>query len=237
MNKLKHTFFCEDIESGFLSEEESAHALRVLRLQSGDRFRLVNGKGFEGIAEVTQTEKKRLFYEIIDRTEEAIQNKERIHIAIAPTKNIDRFSFFMEKVAELGIDQITPLICKNSERKNLNVEKLRKKLLAALKQSGNLFLPRLDDPQTFSDFIKTAETTENAFIAHCEDESQKVALKEVLKKDKNVLILIGPEGDFRPEEINLAKEKGFKGVSLSESVLRTETAGIIACHTVQLILY
>lgn len=235
MNKPKHSFFCENIDKLVLSEEESNHAVRVLRLKENDSIRIIDGKGRETVAEIRRADKRNLEFNILE-TNQQEGPKVSIHIAIAPTKNIDRFSFFLEKVTEIGVSQITPIICMNSERKQLKTDKLRKNLIAALKQSGNLFLPEINEPVEFDDFVDQDFDDYSAFIAHCDEDHRKKELKEQYLPGKNVVILIGPEGDFTSEEIILAKEKGFLPAGLGDSRLRTETAGIVACHTIHVLL-
>ena len=234
MNTVKHSFFCPNINDCFLSEEESNHAVRVLRLKTGDKITVIDGKGMRILAEITTANKKRLEFKICETTK-IDQVRKGIHIAIAPTKNMDRFTFFVEKTIEIGIDRITPILTKNSERKNLNIEKVRKGAIGALKQSGNLYLPLIDDLTEIGTFIDSVENEEQKFIGHLEEDGEKKALKNEINVDKKVIILIGPEGDFTPEEIKLAKQNNFTPVSLGESTLRTETAGIVACHTVHII--
>lgn len=234
MNKSKHTFFCPDLDSGMLDEIEAGHALRVLRLQVGDQITVINGKGRKLSATILESSKKSLTFEPIQEIEgEAI--KIPLHIAIAPTKSNDRFNFFLEKCTEMGLSAITPLKTSNSERKVFKTEKGVKTLVSALKQSGNLYLPDLSEQINFKEFISQEFGASKKFIAHCENDPSKVNFKDCfIEKNEDVLILIGPEGDFTQEEINLAKEKDFTPVSLGNSRLRTETAGIIACHTAYL---
>ncbi len=234
MYTAKHTFFCESLDEGVLSSDESNHAVRVLRLQEGNTITLIDGKGQTALGEITAANKKQLQFKIIERNQLAVR-KNQIHIAIAPTKNMDRFSFFIEKVIEIGVDRITPILTVNSERKTLNADKVRKNAISALKQSGNLFLPEIDDLTSYKDFISNQNNHNQRFIAHCDNDNDKIELKQALDPQKNIVILIGPEGDFTLEEINLAKQNNFNPVSLGNSRLRTETAGIIACHTVHLI--
>jgi 16S rRNA (uracil1498-N3)-methyltransferase len=235
MNEAKHRFFCTDPGSGILSEEESKHALRVLRLKTGDKIQVIDGKGTMLNARISTEHKNGLGFEIEDRYT-APERNYTIHIAIAPTKNIDRFEFFLEKATEIGITRVTPIITKNSERRDVRIDKLEKNLVAAIKQSGHLFLPVIDAPVSFTAFLKSlAEDDTARFIAHCQDDASKNQLAKHIPTDKKVVILIGPEGDFTPEEVTLAKETKFIPVSLGESRLRTETAGIVACHTVHLI--
>ncbi|MFT5819431.1 MAG: 16S rRNA (uracil1498-N3)-methyltransferase [Crocinitomix sp.] len=234
MYTAKHTFFCQSLNEGILSADESNHAVRVLRLQEGNTITLIDGKGQTALGEITEANKKQLHFKITER-QQLSARPNQIHIAIAPTKNMDRFSFFIEKVIEIGVDRITPIITANSERKALNSDKVRKNAISALKQSGNLFLPKIDDLINFKDFISDQTNHNQRFIAHCDTDTDKIELKQVLDPKKNIVILIGPEGDFTLEEINLAKQNKFNPVSLGQSRLRTETAGILACHTVHLI--
>jgi 16S rRNA (uracil1498-N3)-methyltransferase len=235
MNEAKHRFFCADPGSGILSEEESKHALRVLRLKTGDKIQVIDGNGTLVNAVITAEHKNGLGFE----TENHYTSPARaynIHIAIAPTKNIDRFEFFLEKATEIGISRVTPIITKNSERRDLRTDKLAKNLISAIKQSGHLFLPVIDEPLPFASFLKSlTESGATRFIAHCQDDASKNQLAKLIPPHKKVVILIGPEGDFTSEEVTLAKQTEFIPVSLGESRLRTETAGIVACHTVHLI--
>ena len=234
MKTTKHTFFCQSISELKLSEEESHHAIRVLRLKMGDLITIIDGVGTTVVGKITELNKKSLHYEIVNSRFEAPFNTE-IHIAIAPTKSNDRYEFFLEKVTELGISSITPLLCSNSERKNIKLDRFEKIVMSAIKQSGNLHLPKVHELTKFSDFISNINQDITYFIAHCEEDQLKQELKDKLKGVKKVCILIGPEGDFTAEEINLAKTNSITPVSLGQSRLRTETAGIIACHTVRLI--
>ena len=231
----KHTFFCVNISDSQLSEEESHHASRVLRLKISDHITLIDGQGTTAIAKIIEISKKILKFNVVEsRYEDNISPQ--IHIAIAPTKSNDRFEYFLEKVTEIGISEITPLLCSNSERKNIKLDRFEKIIMSATKQSGNLYLPVINELTSFNEFIKLLDTDTNSFIAHCEDDLNKSELKNLLQTSKKVCILIGPEGDFTNEEINLAKENNLKPISLGKTRLRTETAGIIACHTVRLIL-
>ncbi|HIP35667.1 MAG TPA: 16S rRNA (uracil(1498)-N(3))-methyltransferase [Crocinitomix sp.] len=235
MKTIKHTFFCKDLSNLYLSEEESHHAYRVLRLKQGQQITIINGKGTLAIAEIIGLTKKQLQFKVV-KSNFKKEVEPKIHIAIAPTKSIDRFEFFLEKATELGVSEITPLICKNSERKIIKQERLEKIILSAVKQSGNLYLPKVNQLIKFKEFIQRKNKNDECYIAHCENDSNKIQLKNNLINQKNICILIGPEGDFTKEEIILAKQNKFKPVALGHTRLRTETAGIIACHTVKLIL-
>jgi len=249
MKTTKHTFFCENIDTGALSEEESHHASRVLRLKQSDLITVINGNGTMCVAEIIELSKKNLHFKVIESHFEE-DTLPQVHIAIAPTKSNDRFEYFLEKVTELGVSEITPLLCSNSERKNIKLERFEKIIMSATKQSGNLYLPKMNTLTKFPDFLAGLNTQTNYYIAHCEDnleknelkdlvknsKKEKNELKDLVKNSKNVCILIGPEGDFTNEEITLAKENKIIPVGLGKTRLRTETAGVIACHTIKLIL-
>ena len=214
------------------SKEESKHCIKVLRKKINDEIYLTDGKGNLYKSIITDNNSNNCKIEVIEKTKIKKDNY-KIHIAINPTKNINRFEWFLEKVTELGIDEITPIICQNSERKKINLNRLNKIIISAMKQSLKTYLPKLNDLTQFSDFIKN-NFEDLKFIAHCKKD-KKTSLKNYIKPKKNILILIGPEGDFTQEEINIAERKKFISVNLGKERLRTETAGIIACHTINLI--
>ncbi len=215
-----------------LNETESKHAVRVLRLQNGFRVNLIDGKGGFYEAEIADANPKKCRLSIVKSTKDFGKKDFNLHIAIAPTKNNDRFEWFLEKATEIGIDEITPLLTSHSERKSINHERLEKILVSAMKQSLKAYLPKLNHLTSVKELIFNNKF-ENKFIAYCDD-IQKIHLKDLVQKGKDTLILIGPEGDFSPDEIQMAIENGFKVVSLGEARLRTETAGIVACHIVNL---
>jgi 16S rRNA (uracil1498-N3)-methyltransferase len=229
-----HLFYVSDISDTeiILDETESKHAVRVLRLQNGNQVEIIDGAGGFYKAQITDANPKKCRLIIVESQKEFGKKDFHLHIAIAPTKNIDRFEWFLEKATEIGIDEITPLLTTHSERKVVNPERLEKILVSAMKQSLKAYLPVLNNLTTFKELVINNKT-ENKYIAYC-DEIQKTHLKDLVAKENNTLILIGPEGDFSPEEVKLAIENGFKVVSLGESRLRTETAGIVACHIVNL---
>ncbi len=216
-----------------LDEAESKHAIKVLRLNTGDKINLVNGKGTFYNAEITQAHAKKCELKILSVIDEN-NTKPHIHIAIAPTKNNDRLEWFIEKATEIGISEITPIICQRSERKVIKTDRLEKTAIAAMKQSLKATLPKINEAIAFKDFIKKNTLTKNCFIAHCLDNTEK-HLADICIKNETVLVLIGPEGDFSKDEIELALKTNFKPISLGKSRLRTETAGIVACHTLNLI--
>jgi len=214
-----------------LSAEESKHAIKVLRKKEEDILGFTDGRGNFYKAEIRVADSRKCRLQIVSSEQKPKQHNYHLHIAIAPTKNMDRFEWFLEKATEIGINEITPIICSRSERKVIKTERCTRILLSAMKQSLKFHLPKLNEAISLSDFIK--QDFEGAkYIAHCKD-GKKNELKTEDKTEK-VLILIGPEGDFSPKEIELALQNQFKEVSLGTSRLRTETAGIIAVHTINI---
>ena len=204
-----------------------------MRLEKGDEITLVDGRGGLFTAQIADPNPKRCLVEVIQSELNFGMKNYRIHIAIAPTKNMDRMEWFLEKATEIGIDRITPLLCRYSERKEVKLDRLEKVIVSAMKQSLKAYLPKLDDLTKFSDFIKQPFEGQK-FIAHCEEQHREL-LKNAIIPSGNYLILIGPEGDFSSEEIRMAIDAGFAPVSLGDSRLRTETAGVVACHTFNLL--
>jgi 16S rRNA (uracil1498-N3)-methyltransferase len=214
-------------------KEESRHIIRVLRKKTGDELKITNGKGFLFFAKIIVANDKKCVVEITRIEEKQKSWKYHLHIAIAPTKMNDRLEWFIEKATEIGIDEITPIICDNSERKVVKSDRLQKVLISAIKQSLKYQLPKLNNPISFSEFIQR-DFNGTKLIAHCE-KSEKNTLKKLVKPDLNVLILIGPEGDFSSKEISKALHHQYIPLSLGESRLRTETAGIVACSSMSII--
>lgn len=228
-------FYTTDIQGEliFLPEAEARHAVQVLRLREGDVIIVVDGRGgwYEGV--IVETGKRRCVARIEEQRQEVGKRPFRVHLAIAPTKNINRFEWCLEKATEIGVDEITPLLCFHSERRHLRPDRLEKVLVAAMKQSLKAYLPRLNDLTRIEDFLDGPFNDQQCFIAHL-GEATKGHLKDNYRPGENVTILIGPEGDFSPDEIEAALQQGFTGVTLGKSRLRTETAGVVACHIVQL---
>jgi len=224
-------FYVPALSSGFvLPEEESQHAVKVLRMQVGDTLTVVDGAGGFYKARITNPHPKHCAFEITDTILEYGKRNYRLHIAIAPTKNIERLEWFIEKATEIGIDEITPIVCRFSERKVIKAERLEKIIVSAAKQSVKAYFPKLNPLCTFDELIKTCQASQK-FIAHCYEEDKRLLQTEI-QPSEDVLILIGPEGDFSKEEVQKALSLGFIPVSLGNSRLRTETAGVVACHTV-----
>lgn len=230
-----HIFYTPDLSgsSYTLDETESKHCVRVLRLEKGDKITLVDGRGGFFTAEIADPNPKRCGVKVIQSELNFGLRNFKIQVAFAPTKNIERMEWFLEKATEIGIDRITPLLCRYSERKEIKNERLEKVMVSAMKQSLKAYLPQLDELTKITEFIRQPFEGQK-FIAHC-GEQYRDQLKNVVVPGGNYLILIGPEGDFSTEEIELAIRSNFRPVSLGDSRLRTETAGVVACHTFSLL--
>lgn len=215
-----------ETQSHFLSEEESKHACKVLRMKEGDQLALVNGRGTILETEIVAANPKKCMVRTTSSYTEPEPEKE-VHIAIAPTKMNDRMEWFVEKATELGATHISFVLCKNSERKVIKIERFESIAVSAMKQSRRLFLPIVKDLIKVDDFIKL---NNNGLIAECYP-GKKGSIRSSIAP-KNCPVLIGPEGDFTPEEVKLAHENGYSSVSLGENRLRTETAGLYACMQV-----
>lgn len=227
-------FYAPDIEStNTLPEGESQHCVKVLRLNQGDSINITDGKGNLFKAEICNPHQKHCEVSIVKKESFTPAWRCKIEIAIAPTKNIDRIEWFTEKCVEMGIDSIIPINCRYSERKEIKTERIEKVIVSAMKQSLKYTKPTLSEMIKFNELVKRPFDGEK-YIAHCH-EGEKELLRDVYKKGENCLILIGPEGDFSEEEVTLALENGFKAISLGTSRLRTETAGMVACNTIQII--
>lgn len=228
-----HVFYTPDIQTRpELPEEEAAHAVRVLRLQAGDEVTLTDGQGNFYRAEISTATPKRCLVNILETLPQAPLWQGHLHIALAPTKNMDRTEWFAEKATEIGIDELTFLNCRFSERKVIKTERIAKILVSAIKQSLKARLPRLNEMTDFNKFIAQPFSGQK-FIAHCY-EGEKVLLKDAVRRGEDALVLIGPEGDFSEEEVGKAIENGFVPISLGKSRLRTETAALVACHILNL---
>ena len=230
-------FFQPDIDEStqqiIFSREESKHIVKVLRRTEGALLKVTNGKGLLFTAQIITADIKQCVAKIIDTEKEARPNY-WLHLAVAPTKMNDRYEWFLEKATEIGIDEITPVICDHSERKVVKLDRYERVLQSAMKQSLHFRMPKLNEPVSFSEFINKDINAEK-FIAHCEEDQPRILLQNAATALTDTLILIGPEGDFSPEEIKLALDNDFSPVSLGTSRLRTETAALVACHTINLI--
>ncbi len=228
-------FYTQNItgNTAILGEEESKHCVRVLRKKTGDIIHFIDGKGTLYQGEITDLHKKGVWLNILQK-EEKKKWDTHIHIAIAPTKNISRTEWFLEKCTEIGIDEVTFIDCYHSERKKIRLDRLEKVALSATKQSLKAHLPKLNDLITFKEFIAAiADESISKYICWVSEEN--LHFLESSQQGENLLILIGPEGDFSEKEIKMALDAGFKPVGLGESRLRTETAGVIACHLAHLV--
>lgn len=233
MNQL---FYTPRIENGFvyIGEEESRHLLAVLRRKVGDPLQTTDGRGNFYETEITETGKRHAVARIISTVAAPAERPFKLHLAIAPTKQIERFEWLLEKATEIGIDEISPLLCKHSERTTIRVDRLEKILVSAMKQSLRASLPKLNELTPFQSFVKAASGACKR-IAWC-TEANLPHLSEAITPGSDIVIAIGPEGDFSQTEIDLALEHGFTGVSLGAARLRTETAGIMAVAAVNLAL-
>jgi 16S rRNA (uracil1498-N3)-methyltransferase len=232
MQLFYHPDISETTTTFSFDKDESRHLIKSLRKKAGDIIQVTNGQGWMFDAEIINEDPKKCALQITKVTKQAIK-RFYLHMAVAPTKMNDRYEWFLEKATEIGVDEITPIICDHSERKIIKTERFQKIIQSAMKQSLQYTLPKLNEAIPFSKFINQPNNGQ-LFIAHCE-ETQRVPLKRKALADHKVTILIGPEGDFSLKEIDIAKEKGYLPVLLGNTRLRTETAAIAACHTIALI--
>lgn len=228
-----HLFYTPDLDHQSiytLNEEESRHCCQVLRLREGDEICLINGRGGFYTGQILVAQPKSTQIRITGQQQEYGKRNHYLHIAVAPTKNTERFEWFLEKATEIGIDEITPLICARSERREVKTERLNKVIISAVKQSIKAYCPELNEPVRFGDFISSGFSGLK-FIAHCMN-GEKITLKDKYREQSRYLVLIGPEGDFTPEELSLALKQGFFPLSLGSAKLRTETAALEACFEI-----
>ena len=230
-------FYDSNISGDFhvLNEEESKHCSKVLRLKIGDELFLTDGCGNLYKCELAELHQKKTILRILKKIADYGKRDYNLHLAVAPTKNNDRFEWFVEKSTEIGIDEITPVICKNSERRIIKIDRLNRITEAAMKQSYKAYHPKINEQIDLLEFLKQDCNYEQKFIAYCEEHHVKAYLGDVLKPNGSVLVLIGPEGDFSLQEIDAAKAAGFVMVTLGDSRLRTETAVVVACTLVSVI--
>ncbi len=229
-------FFAPDIESTLtLPESDSQHCVKVLRKQPGDIIEVIDGKGMRFTCRLIDAHQKRARVEIQDRTSIPAFWNGKITIAVAPTKHLDRMEWLVEKLTETGFDTFQPLQCRWSERKELKTERLEKIAVSAMKQSLKGILPAIEPMIPFKRFIKSCRDIPQKFIAHCDSNAERRLLSREYRPGTDTVIAIGPEGDFSPEEVTMALEAGFIPVSLGNARLRTETAALLACHTLHVI--
>tara|TARA_B110000046_G_scaffold121613_1_gene128225 strand:- start:1949 stop:2647 length:699 start_codon:yes stop_codon:yes gene_type:complete len=229
-----HLFYSTNISNNSitLDNEESKHLAKVLRLEIGDKVHVIDGKGTRYLCYIDLAHQKATQLTIIEK--KLVNETYRIEIAAAPTKNLNRWEWFLEKTTEIGIDAIHPIVSFHSERKVLKKDRQERILVSAMKQSYKTKLPVLSELEKFKQFI-TRYFDGRKFICHCYDDLPKKSLTESYKKGEKALLLIGPEGDFSKEEVQLALQHGFEPIALGESRLRTETAAIVACHTIHVL--
>lgn len=230
-----HLFYAPDIANEHaLTPEDSAHAVRVLRMKEGDELMVTDGQGTMYAAHLTLASQKKCLVHIDHATPTPLPWQGNIHIAVSPTKNMDRMEWFVEKATEIGCNRFSFLLCKNSERKVVKTERIEKIVVAATKQSHKAYVPRIDELQSFKEFIGQPFAGQK-FICHCLVEPQTLpALHDSLQAEGDALVLIGPEGDFSREEVEMAEAAGFRSVHLGFSRLRTETAALAAVHMMYL---
>ncbi len=229
-------FFAPDILSDpRLPEQEAAHCVRVLRHVPGDEIVVVDGKGWRYRCRLTETVGKRAEVEIVDRERVNPYWENSVTIAVAPTKHLDRMEWLIEKLTEVGVDRFIPLLCRFSERRDLKTERLEKIAVSAMKQSLKATLPEIAPMTPFKRFIADTAEIPQRFIAHCDPSRPRRLLSREYVPGTDTLVLIGPEGDFSPEEIAMALDAGFVPVSLGDARLRTETAAFVACDTIHII--
>ena len=230
-----HLFYTPDITGDryVLNSEESKHCVKVLRLGVGEALAVVDGKGNWYNAVIERADMRGCEIRVTERIGEYGKRPFRLHLAVAPTKNMDRMEWMLEKCTEMGIEEVTMLNTAHSERKVVKADRLEKVIVAAMKQSLKAYLPRLNPMADFKKLVASSQEP-CKFIAHCH-EGEKKRLEEVYCPGKDVVLLIGPEGDFSEEEVAFARQHGFVEVTLGNSRLRTETAGMVACHSINFI--
>lgn len=229
-------FYCPDIESSpVMPEVESGHCVRVLRHQPGDMLEVVDGKGGLYSVRLLEAHPKRAMVEIVHRRTVTPYWNGLLALAVAPTKNMDRMEWLVEKGTEIGMDRFIPLLCRNSERREIKRERLEKTAVSAMKQSLKAALPDISEMTPFAKFIEAYKSWPCKFVAHCVDDGERRLLARECQPGEDTVVLIGPEGDFSPEEISMAVGAGFVPVSLGEARLRTETAALAALQTVHIL--
>lgn len=230
-------FYTPTPETGQLPQDEAQHAMRVLRLGMGDELHLMDGKGVFHRAVITEADNHHCRYRILESVPQQPEWTGKIHIAVAPTKNMDRMEWLVEKATEIGFDRLSLLDCRFSERRVVKNERLEKIIVSAMKQSHKAWLPQLDEMVPFRKFITRDDLSAQRFIAHCyreEEEADPPFLIDILTPRNPAIVLIGPEGDFSIDEVREAEAAGFRSVSLGTSRLRTETAALVAVHMMRI---
>lgn len=230
-------FYTPDISGTLytLNEEESKHCIRVMRMRIGEEIYLVDGMGGFYTGKIANDSPKACEIEIVETKKSFEKRNYFLHLAVAPTKNTDRMEWLIEKAVEIGIDEFTPIICEHSERKHINIDRLERIAISAMKQSVKAYKPIINEAIALKKIVENSNTPYK-LIAHCIDDENELMKKDIVHDKytagQPVTILIGPEGDFSKVEVKLAIDKGFEGITLGNSRLRTETAGLVACHTI-----
>jgi 16S rRNA (uracil1498-N3)-methyltransferase len=223
-----HRFHCPPLDTTtvVLPEEEAHHAVHVLRLRAGDRVGLLNGRGVSAIGELVTVNKREVLAQVLERTEHPRERSATIHLAVAPTKQMDRYEWFVEKAVEIGVDRITPVLTARTERQKLRTDRLERVAISAMKQSQRTWLPKIDAPIELERLLQEESPAQRLF-GWCEGEHRP--LMNAYTPTSDVLVLIGPEGDFTADEADLLRRHGATAVSLGAARLRTETAALAAC--------
>lgn len=231
-----HLFYSQSINPSqiySLDKEESLHCVKVLRLKERDIIYITDGKGNLYKTEIIEASPRSCSVRVIETQEEFEKRDYYLHIAIAPTKNTSRFEWFLEKATEIGVDEITPIICENSERSVIKIERLEKIIVSAMKQSLKSYMPVINPPATFLELLSKINQT-HKYLATCNEEERKL-LKEVYRSKESVFVAIGPEGDFSKKEIEASTNYNFQKITFGKERLRTETAGVYAAASVHLL--
>ncbi len=229
-------FYAPEIESTLmLPQSDSQHCIKVLRHKVGDVIEAIDGRGHSYSCRIVADHPKHVAVEIIDRRSVSLSWNYNITVAVAPTKMMDRMEWLVEKLTEIGVNRIVPILCEHSERKEIKTERLEKTAISAMKQSLKTVLPRIDKMISLKGFLETVPADAQKFVGYCDENTPRVLLAKALLPDKDVVILIGPEGDFSPAEIYNVCKAGFLPVTLGDNRLRTETAALMACETVHVI--
>lgn len=244
MKEIRFFYVPGAADKSELPEEEALHAVRVLRMEPGDEMVLMDGEGTFYKAVVSEATKKRCLYRVVEVLPQPRQWEPHLHIAMCPTKNMDRTEWFAEKATEIGVDEFSFIRSRWSERTVIKTERVNKIVVSAVKQSHKAWMPQVNEMETFAAFVKrmgekaAADKNVQLFICHCHDDEpslgEKAELIDCIAKDKDTVVMVGPEGDFSVEEVKMAEACGFKGVSLGKSRLRTETAALVAVHMMSL---
>lgn len=229
-------FYAPEVKAtGMLPESESAHCCRVVRMREGDEISVVDGKGSRFRCLILSTDPRHTAVEILSKEEIAKTWRGEITLAVAPTKNSDRMEWLLEKVVEMGVDRIVLLKCRRSERKGMKTERLVKVMVSAMKQSLKAHLPELVEMTDFESYVASVPTGVQKLFGYCDENYERREFVDLYRPDLPVVVMIGPEGDFSPEEVDAAMEAGFIPVTFGESRLRTETAGLYAVAAVHVL--